>query len=201
MTRRVYKKLNSSGLDSLFLVLQSCNSFLLKIFFSFAWVYFLLLAWVHVKFLPLGSCGSSVLFFMGGVVFWDFLVWNLQTDFPGNSFSEGPSFLVPFVCNHVAFNLHLHLVALPVSFSMTWLAEITKKLSRSGYDFWVLVLQISNSFILNAFFNFASVKLFLATWFMISFCLQCLVVLLFCSPWEEWFFEIFWSEIFKQIFP
>ena len=36
--------------------------------------------------------------------------------------------------------------------------------------------------------------------FIISFCLWGLVVLLFCSPWEEWYLWYFLSEIFK-LFP
>ena len=96
-------------------------------------------------------------------------------------FSEGPSFFVRSVCYHGALELRLHVIALPASLDMSWSAEITKNLNRSGLDFLVLVLQSSNSYILNASFNFASVNFFLATLPMFSFCPWGIVVLLFCS--------------------
>ena len=115
-------------------------------------------------------------------------------------FSEGPSFFVRSVSYHGALKLRLDVATLPASLAMSWPAENTWKLNRSGIDFLVLVLQSSNSFILNAFFNFASVNFFLATWFMFSFCLQGLVVLLSCSPYEDWIFFVFWFKNFK-LFP
>ena len=96
--------------------------------------------------------------------------------------SVDPSFFVRSVCYNGALELRLHVIALPASLDMSWLAEITKKLKRSWLDFLVLVLQRPNSFILNASFNFASVNFFLAKWFRFNFRLQGLVVLLFCSP-------------------
>ena len=94
MTRRVYEKLNRSRLDFLVLFLQSSNSFILNDFFNFASVFFLLLAWVHLQFLPLGSCGSFDLFSMEGIEFLIFFVWNFQTASSLKLiFSEGPSFL------------------------------------------------------------------------------------------------------------
>ena len=147
---------------------------------------------IHVLFLPLGSCGSFVLFSMGGVELLNFFVWNLQTVSPLKLiFSEGPSFFVRSVCNPVALKLRLHVVALSLSLAMSWIAEITLKLNRSGLDFLVLVLQSSNSFVLNAFFNFASVNFFLATRFMFSFCFQGVVVRFFCSPYDDWIFWFF----------
>ena len=147
---------------------------------------------VHVQFLPLESSGSFVLFSTGGVEFLRFFVWNLQTVSPLKIlFSEGPSFFVCSVCNHGASKARLHMVALSASLAVSWPAEITWKLNSSGLNFLVLVLQSSNSFILNAFFKFASVNFFLITWFMFRFCLQGLVVLLFCSPYDDWIFWFF----------
>ena len=116
-------------------------------------------------------------------------------------FSEGPSFFLRSVCNHGALKLRLHVVALSSSLAMAWSAEFTKNSNRSGLDFSLLVLQSSNSFILNAFFNFASVNFFLDTWFMFSFCLQGLVVLLFCSPYDDWMFFLFFGLIISKCSP
>ena len=126
---------------------------------------------VHVQFSALGSCGSFVLFSMGGVEFLNFFVWNLQPVSPLKLiFSEGSSVFVRSVCNHGALKLRLQLVALPASF------------------------------ILNAFFNFASVNFFVATCFMFSFCLRGLVVLLFCSPYDDWiFFGFFFVWNFQTV--
>ena len=130
--------------------------------------------------------------------FLNFFVWNLQTVSPLKlDFLKGPSFFVRSVCNHGALKLHLHVVALPASLARSWPAEITKKLSRSGLDFLVLVLESCNSFIMNAFFNFASVNFFQATWFRFSFCRQGLVVPLFCSPCDDWISRFFQFENFK----
>ena len=97
------KKKNSSEHDFLVLVLQSSHSSNLKAFSKFASVYSLLLAWVHVQFLTLGSCGFFALFSMGGVELLNFFVWNHQTVSPLKlNFSEGPSFFVRSVCNHWA---------------------------------------------------------------------------------------------------
>ena len=102
---------------------------------------------VHVQFSALGSCGSFVLFSMGGVEFWSFFVWNLQSVSPLKLiFSENPSVFVHSVYIHEALKLRLHVVALPASLVMSWPAEITLKLNRSGLDILVLVLQSSNSF-------------------------------------------------------
>ena len=110
-------------------------------------------------------------------------------------FSEGPSFFVRSVCNDGALKLRLHVKALPASLAMSWPAEIKRKLNRSGLDFLVLVLQSPNSFFLNTFFKLASVVFFLATWFRFSFCLQGLVVLLFCFPYNDWRFWLFGLKI------
>ena len=71
--------------------------------------------------------------------------------------------------------------------------------SRSGFDFLILALQCSNNFILNAFFKFASVNFFLATWFMFSFCPRGLVVFLFCSPYDDWIFLVFLVWNFQTV--
>ena len=81
---------------------------------------------VHVQFSALGSCGSFVLFSMGGVEFLNFFVWNLQPVSPLKLiFSESPSFFVRSVYNHEASKMRLHVVALPASLAMSWPAEIT----------------------------------------------------------------------------
>ena len=75
---------------------------------------------VHVQFSALGSCGSFVLFSMGGVEFLNSFVWNLQPVSPLKLiFSEGSSFFVRSVCNRVALKLRLHVVALPASLAMS----------------------------------------------------------------------------------
>ena len=61
----------------------------------------------------------------------------------------------------------------------------------SRLDFLVLVLQSSNSFNLNAFFNFVSIFFILAARFMFSFCLWGLAGPLFCSPCQDWKFCFF----------
>ena len=104
-----------------------------------------------------------------------------------------------FVCNHGALNFRLHEVALPASVTMSWPAETTEKMHRSGLDFLVLVLQSSSSFN-EWFFNFASVYFFLVTWYMFSFCLWGLVVPSFCSPCEDWIFWFFGLK-FSKCFP
>ena len=86
-------------------------------------------------------------------------------------FSEGFSFFVRFVCNHGALKMRLQVVVLPASF------------------------------ILNAFFNFVSVNFFVATWFMFSFRPWGLVVILFCSPWEEWNFLNFFVWNLQPVSP
>ena len=110
---------------------------------------------VHVQFLFSGSCGffCFVLHTMTG--FFGFFGLKLSNcSLLKLVFSEGPSFFVHSVCNHGALKLRLHVVALPASLVLSWLAEITLKLNRSGLDFLVLDLQSSNSFILNDFFHF-----------------------------------------------
>ena len=57
--------------------------------------------------------------------------------------------------------------------------------------FLVLVLQSKNCLFLNAFFNFASVKFFLATWFTFSLCPWCLVVFCYVLHGRSGIFEVF----------
>ena len=74
--------------------------------------------------------------------------------FPVKTHVFGRSFIFyNFVCKHGALHFRLHVVALPASVTMSWLAKITSKLSMSGFDFLVPVLQSSNSFDLNAFLS------------------------------------------------
>ena len=56
-----------------------------------------------------------------------------------------------FFCNGGALDLLWQVVELSVSLTMPRPAETTSKLNMSGLDFLVPVLQISNSFDLNAF--------------------------------------------------
>ena len=144
--------------------------------------------------------GVVVLLFCSPWEEWVFELFCLKSSncFPVKTrFFKRPFFFVRSVCNHGALKLHLHVVALPASLARSWPAEITKKLSRSGLDFLVLVLESCNSFIMNAFFNFASVNFFQATWFRFSFCRQGLVVPLFCSPCDDWISRFFQFENFK----
>ena len=147
--------------------------------------------------------GLVVLLFCSPWEEWNFWIFCLKSSNCSPLkliFSEEPSLFVRSVCNIGALKMRLHVVALPASLAISWSAEITQKLNRSGLDFLVLVLQISNSFIVEAFFSFAPIKFFLATWFMFSFCPRGLVVLSFCSPYDDWIFWFFWLEIFK-LFP
>ena len=83
-----------------------------------------------------------------------FFVWNLQTVFPLKPmFSGGPSLFVFLVCNDGALNLRLHVAALPAPLTLSWPNKTIMKKKMSGLDFLVLVLQSSNSFDLNAFFQ------------------------------------------------
>ena len=151
----------------------------------------------HVQFLP---WGLVVLLFCYPYDDWSFWLFGLKNSNCSPLkivFSEGPSFFVRSVCNHGALNLCLHVVALPASLAMSWPAEITQKLNRSGLENLVLVLQSSNSFLLNAFFNFASVKFFLSTWFMFKCCPWGLVDHLFCSPYDDWRFWLFGLKIWN----
>ena len=185
-----------SRLDFLVLVFQSSNSFGLISFFS-----------SFVEFNSSWLQGPSSFVVIRGRAFhgviWSklemyFFPLNSLNCFPVKTNVFGRSFnLCTFVCNHGALNLRLHVVALPASVTMSWPAETTLKLNRSGPDFLVLVLQSSNSFNLNAFFNFASVYFFLVTWYMFSFCLWGLVVPSFCSPCEDWIFWFFGLKISK----
>ena len=170
------------------------------LFFNFASVNFFLATWFMFIF-----CfrGIEVLLFCSSCddwIFWFFFSLKISNCSPLKPiFSEGPSFFVRSVCNHGALKLRLHVVALPASLATSWPSEITKNVSRSGFDFFVLVLQSSNSFILNASFNSASVNFFLATWFMFSFCLRGPVILLFCSSCDDWIFWFFLVWKFQTV--
>ena len=152
---------------------------------------------VHFQFLPSGYCGSFVLFFIRILDSSVFSVWN---------FSQFVSqlklifFRWRFIfCTFCLQSWGLQFASANGSHASVihhvMTRRVYKKLNRSGLDFLVLVLQSSNSFILNAFFNFASVNFFLATWFMFSFCLQGLVVLLSCSPYDDRMFWFFGSKV------
>ena len=104
-------------------------------------------------------------------------------------------------CTDGALNLPLRVVALPSSVTMSWPAETTWKLNRSGLDFLVPVLQNSNSLHMKAFFIFASVYFFLLTCFLFSFCPCGLVVPFFCSSCEDWVFWFFFDFKFSNCFP
>ena len=125
MTSRHYIDLNRSGLYFLVRVLQSSNSFILNDFFNFASVYFLLLAWVRVQFLPLGFCGFLFCSPWQEWNFWVFLSEIFKL-FPVNLvFSGGHSFFVRSICNYGALKLRLHVVALSSPLAMPRPAEIT----------------------------------------------------------------------------
>ena len=99
-----------------------------------------------------GNVFHSVVWSMLGLCF--FRLKSSSCFFPWKPmFSKNPPFFVLFVYNIVALNLHLHVVALPASVTMSWATKTTKKLNMSGLDFLALVLQSSNSFDLNAFFQ------------------------------------------------
>ena len=149
----------------------------------------------HVQFLTLGSYGFL---FCSRWEEWKFyiFVWNLQTVSPLKLiFSEGPSFLERSVCNLGALKKRLHVAALSSSLAMPWPAEITKNLNRSGLDSLVLVLQSSNSFILNAFFNFASVYYLLHAWVQVQFLLSgsCGSFVLFSIQRLDFFGFLVWN--------
>ena len=83
-----------------------------------------------------------------------FFVWNFQNVFPSNPMlSECPWFFLLFVYNDGASTLTLNVVVLPASLTLSWPAKTTWKLNMSGLDFFVPVLQISNSFNLTDFLN------------------------------------------------
>ena len=90
-----------------------------------------------------------------------------------------------FVCKHRLLTyLCVHMLALLVSVNMSWRAKTSFKLNMSRLDFIVLVLQSSNSFDLNAFFNFSSV------YFCLVFKSYSIVELRDCvSHWVFWKFE------------
>ena len=67
--------------------------------------------------------------------------------------SEGPPFLVLFVGNYGALNLHLPVVSLSELVTMSGPARNLLSLNMSRLHFLVLVLQVSNSFDLNSFFH------------------------------------------------
>ena len=106
--------------------LAKFQQFLSECFFKFCLVYFLFFMksffnWrfqapcVPLFFLKDGEYYSCSLFF----------VWNLQTVFPLKPmFSKCSSFFGQF-CNDGALNLHLHVVALSVSVTMSWPAKTT----------------------------------------------------------------------------
>ena len=200
LTSRDYIKLNRSGLDFLVLV---CRVQTVLFWMLFSNLLQLISSWLH------GSC--SVFAFM---VFWflcfvlqmmtgffGFLVGKVQTVFPLKLiFSVGPSFIARSVCNHGALKLRLHVVALPASLAMSWPGEFTK---LEQVRTWLLsssLAEFQQFYSEWFFFNFASVYFFLATWFMFNFCPWGLVILLFCSPNDDWIFFVFWFENFK-LFP
>ena len=91
-----------------------------------------------------------------------YFVWCRQTVFPWKSLSEGPPFFVLFVSNDGVLNLRPHVVAMLSSVTMSWPAKITSKLSMSGLDFSVPVLQSSNHLIWMLFFNFCCLSRFVS---------------------------------------
>ena len=84
--------------------------------------------------------------------FFYFLVWKFQTVFRWK-----PCFRKALFCAFCwflrALKLHLHVVALPASMTMSWPAMVASKLNMSGLDFVAPVLQSSNSFHRNVFFQ------------------------------------------------
>ena len=129
-----------------------------------------------------------------------FFFWNLQTVFLIKPlFSEGPSFFVLLVCNDASLNFRLQDVTLPASLSSSWPAKTAKKLSMSGIDILVLVLQDSNSFDLNAFLKFCLVYFLLLKKALFSGLIQ-MTPLCFTGFFERlriMFFFLFSFEIFK----
>ena len=111
-------------------------------------------------------------------------------------FSECPSFFLLFVYNDGALNLRLHVVALPVSVTMSSPAKSTKNLHMSGQDFLALVLQSSNSFNLNAFFNFSAVYFLLVTRSVVNCCIYGPCVPRGCLVYARIFFRLKSSNCF-----
>ena len=151
--------------------------------------------------LLLRFCGSFVLFSIAKRESFEFLGWKNQTVNRWNQCFWKDLHFSYFFCNGGALDLLRHVVDLAVSLTKSRPAKTTLKLNMSGLDFSVLVLQRPNSFDLNAFFNFASIYSFLATWFMFSFLLWRLVAPLFCSPCEDWIFWFFLVWKFSNCFP
>ena len=188
-------KLNMSGLDFLVPVLQNSNSLHMKAFFIFASVYFFLLTWFQFS-----CCPGSLVFPLFCSPCQDWIIWFFFVPKSSNCF---PVKTLVFERSFISFtdwvlNLRLCVVALPASVTMSWSAETTKKLNRSGLDFLVLVLQNSNSFNLNAFFSFASVNFFLATCSCSVFAFGVFCFLCFVLHAKTGFFDFFWSEILKM---
>ena len=124
-------------------------------FFKFCLVYFLLFTNALFNWHFQSPCVPLVFWEMENNILVLFFVWNLQTIFSLKAmFSECPLFFLLFVCNDGALNLHLQVLALSASVTMSWPTKSTYKLNMSGLDFLALVLQSSKSFDMNAFSSF-----------------------------------------------
>ena len=193
------KKLNTSGVDSLVLVLQKSNNFNLNAFFNFPSVCFCLVTsslFNSCIYRPCVSLGFSE---GSRIMFLSFLCLNFSNCFPVKTLVFERYFLFcTSVCNHWDLKFRLHLVAVPASVTLSWLAKTTKKLNTSGVDSLVLVLQKSNNFNLNAFFNFPSVYFCLVTSSLFNSCVYgpCVPVGLFKRS-RIMFLFFFSCEIFK----
>ena len=150
---------------------------------------------VQVLFLPSESCGTFVLFsirWLEFLVFWfeNFKLFPVKSRFFRSPFTFSTFFVIMELWNcastwqpcqrywpcHDQPRLH------NVEQVSTWL--LSSSLAEFQQFFcWVI------------FFNFASVYFFQATGFMLSFCFQGLVVLLFCSPYDDGFFLFFGLKI------
>ena len=149
------QKLNISGLDFLILVLQSSNSFDLNVFFQVLLSLNITVYKDDIQLPVSGTCCPTPFFSKI-----ENIVSGLFFRLSSSNFSPlKPCFrkafhsLFLFVCNQGALKFHLHVIAVPLSMNMSSLAKNTQKVNISGLDFLNLVLQSSNSFDLNAFFQ------------------------------------------------
>ena len=147
-------RLNMSGLDFLDLVLQSSDSFILIAAFQFCFSFFSVYE-VQIELLPMWCSGSLVLFFCQDWFFW-FFFWSeiKRFLFSWKPYFRKVLFFVLFVGNYGALNLHLPVVALSESVTMSGPARTLLNLNMSRLQFLILVLQVFNSFdLISLFFH------------------------------------------------
>ena len=195
MTSRDYIKVEQVRTWFLVLVLQSKNCLFLNAFFNFASVKFFLATWFTFSLCPwclVVFC--YVLHGRSGI----FEVFCLKSSncFPVKiHFFRGPFNFNTFCLQSTGFE-----IAPARGSSASVISHVMAKRDYIKFEevrTWLLSSSLSEFKQFHSecfFFNFAPVNFFLATWFLFSFFPWDLVVILFCSPYDDWIFWFFGSK-------